>query len=282
MNEEQIVARVQREVTAHRTAVVEQRWCGRWHWLGPVLALTVLVAFFAAPGLLSRKLLLAMSGVCALRPDHSFFAGGVQLPLESRMMGIYGGFLLTLTLLLTFRRIDARRPGNRVVMTILALMFASMAFDGINSTLAGGGVLHLYTPTNTLRLLTGLLAGIAIAPVLVWLLGVVALPRDARVRRAVVQSPWELAAPLALNAAFAALIMDGHAAFYYPLALIGVAGVVAALGGVALLVMLTLSGLDGRVLQLRQVLVPGAWALLLTLAALASLAAIRWTVTQGL
>ena len=95
MNEDQIIARAQRDVAARRLAAVEHRWGGPWRLLLPALVLAVLVAFLVAPAPLPRKLLLAMGGVCGLRPTHSYFVGGVQLPLEARMTGIYGGFLLT-------------------------------------------------------------------------------------------------------------------------------------------------------------------------------------------
>ena len=276
VNEDQIIARARQEVAARQMQVAEQQWGGRWRWLLPALVLAVLIAFIATPAPLPRKLLLAMGGVCALRPAHSFFAGGVQLPLESRMTGIYGGFTLTLIVLLAFRRLGARRPSSKLVIGILVLFFTSMAFDGINSTLAELGLPHLYRPTNMLRLLTGLLSGIAIAPVLVWLLGIVAVPRTDAPPRAVVRSFWELAALLALNAGFAALVVDGRAAFYYPTALISVLGVVGVLAIVALLVILAISGLAGRVTHLRQVMAPGALALLVAFAVLASTAAARW------
>lgn len=276
VNEEQIIARARQEVAARRMAEMDQQWGGRWRWLLPALVLAVLIAFIAIPTPLPRKLLLAMGGVCALRPGHSFFAGGVQLPLESRMIGIYGGFTLTLIVLLAFRHLGARRPGGKLVIGILVLCFTSMVFDGSNSTLAELGLPHLYTPTNVLRLLTGLLSGIAIAPFLVWLLSIVAAPQTDAPPRTVVRSLWELAAPLALNAGFAALVMDGRAAFYYPIALISVLGVVGVLAIVALLVILAIGGLAGRVTHLRQVVAPGALALLIAFAVLSATAAARW------
>lgn len=282
VNEDQIIARARQEVAERQIAEMNQRWGGRWRWLLPALVLAVLLAFIATPAPLPRKLLLAMGGVCALRPGHSFFAGGVQLPLESRMTGIYGGFMLTLIVLLAFRRLGARRPGGKLVIGILALFFTSMAFDGINSTLAELGLPHVYTPTNLLRLLTGLLSGIAIAPFLVWLLGIVAVPRTDAPQRAVVRSFWELAALLTLNAGFAALVVDGRAAFYYPIALISVLGVVGVPAIVALLVILAIGGLAGRVTHLRQVVAPGALALLVAFAVLGATAAARWTLVANM
>ena len=286
MNEDQLIARAQHEVGARRAIEAARRGDplggGVWRRLPPVLALAVLLAFFATPAPLPRKLLLAMGGVCSLRPGHSYFAGGIQLPLESRMIGIYGGFLLTLASLLAFKRVGAHRLGGKAVAGLLLLLFASMVFDGINSTLAELRLSHLYAPTNALRLVTGLLAGIAVAPFLVWLLGMVGASPVAPARPALVRSPWELLAPLAINAVFAVVVMSERAAFFYPIALVGVGGVVALLTGVALLVVLLLSGLEGRVTRPRQLVGPGALALLVAFAVLAGMAALRRSVTASL
>lgn len=279
MTEEQVVAAAQQQVAARRTGEIEQCWGGSRRWLPPALVVAVLLAFLAAPGWLPRKLLLAMGGVCSLRTSHSYFASGVQLPLESRTTGIYAGFLLTLVLLLFGGRFGARRLGTRFVLAALALMFGSMAFDGINSTLFEVGLPALYTPSNPLRLATGLLSGIAIAPFMIWLWGVVAAPDTEAGRRPVVRSLGELAAPLALNAGFALLVVGGRSTFYYPVALISVAGVVALLAGGAFLPVLMLGGLEQRVTRLRQVIGPVGVATLLALAVLALTATLRWTAT---
>jgi uncharacterized membrane protein len=277
MNEDQIVARAQRDVAERRKAAMERRWGGPWRWLLPMIVLAVLVVFLAAPAPLPRKLLLAMGGVCGLRPAHSYFVGGVHLPLEARMIGIYGGFLLTFVALVAFRRLGTRRLGSPLVISILAICLMSMAFDGVNSTFAELGLPHLYPPTNLLRLLTGLLSGIAIAPFLLWLLSVVATPREPGVSQAVVRSPWELIAALAVNAGFAALVLDGRATFYYPIALVSVLGIVGVLAMTVLLVILAISDLAGRVTHVRQLVAPGALALLIAFTVLGATATARWT-----
>ena len=276
---EQIIARAQQEVTARRAVEREGRWNNTWRWLLPGLALAILLAFLAAPLPLPRKLLLAMGGVCGLRPAHSYFVGAVQLPMESRMVGIYGGFSLTLIVLLLFRRLGARGLRDRPTIVFLALFFASIAFDGINSMLTELGLPHLYQSTNLTRLVTGLLSGITIAPFLVWLLGVMATPRASPAAQAVVQSPWELLLPIAACGSFAILVMSEQAAFYYPIALLSVGGVVVVLAIVALMVVLWVSGLEGRVTRIRQLGTPGALALLIAFAVLGVTAAIRWSIT---
>ena len=283
-NEEQIVARARQEVAARRSAVTDRRSVapvGIWRWLPPALLLAALVAFFSMPGPLPHKLFLAMGGVCSLRPSHSYFAGNLQLPLESRMTGIYGGFALTLAALLLFGCLGALRLGGKVSLGLLALMFATMVFDGLNSTLAELDLPHLYAPTNLLRLATGLLSRIALAALLVWLWGMVGAPRTGAARRSVLRSPWELLALLALNAEFAGLVVAGHVAFYYPVVLISVVGVIGMMAGVLMLVILPMAGLDGRVTRPGQIAVPGMVAVLLAIVVLAGTAVLRWTTGRG-
>jgi uncharacterized membrane protein len=274
---EEILRRAREEIAARQAADTERSWSGVWRWLLPVLVSAVLLAFLAVPAPLPLKLLLAMGGVCALRPAHSFFAGGVQLPIESRMIGIYGGFMLPLLVLLALRRLGPRRLGSRPVIGVLALFFSSMAFDGINSTLADLGLPHLYESTNLTRPLTGLLSAIAVAPLLLWLLGVMATPRGEA--PAVIQSRWDLLVPLVVNIGFAALVVREQAALYYPIALVSVGGVVGVLTIVALLVIVGMSGLEGRITRVRQIVAPGALALLIAFAMLAVTATVRWSVT---
>jgi hypothetical protein len=84
-----------------------------------------------------------------------------------------------------------------------------------------------------------------------------------------------------LNAGFAALVVDGRAALYYPVALISVAGVVTVLASVALMAIVAIGGLAGQMTRLRQLFIPGALAVLITFAVLATTAAARWTATAG-
>ncbi|MEO7910441.1 MAG: DUF2085 domain-containing protein [Roseiflexaceae bacterium] len=276
---EEVLRRAHQEIAARQAADIERSWSVVWRWLLPILVGAVLLVFLAVPEPLPLKLLLAMGGVCGLRPAHSFFAGGVQLPIESRMVGIYGGFMLTLLVLLALRRLGSRRLGSRSVIGVLALFFGSMAFDGINSTLADLGLPHLYESTNLTRLLTGLLSGIAIAPFLLWLLSVMATSRGKAPARAVIQSVWNLLILLVVNVGFAALVVREQAALYYPIALMSVGGVVGVLAIVALLVILGMSGLEGRITRVRQLVAPGALSLLIAFAMLAITATVRWSVT---
>lgn len=277
MLEDEIVARARREVAARPVgehAEPKGRIANR---ALPALALAVLLTYFAIPVPLPRKLLLAMGGVCSLRPGHSYFAGDLQLPLESRMLGIYAGFLLSTAVLLLAGRFRARRLGNVRMLGVLLLMFGSMAFDGINSTFAEVGAPHLYTPTNEGRLITGLLAGIALSTVITWLVGGMALPRSSLREQPVIRGLHDLLAPLALCAAFAALVLQERAILYYPIAFVSVGGIVTALTAVALLVVLGIRGQPVSPERPRLLWAPLSLALLLAFATLGLTAALRWS-----
>jgi uncharacterized membrane protein len=276
-HEEQIIAQAQQQVAARRTT--RQQPGGPWRWLLPLLALAVIVGFALAPGTLPDKLLWLMGGICGLRPAHSYFAGDLQLPIEARMVGIYGGAMLTLLLAFAARRVGARRPGSPLVLALLALFFGSMVFDGVNSTLITLGLPHLYETTNLHRISTGLLSGIAIGVMLAWLVGTTALPISDAAPSRLIRSPWELLAPLALCGLFAALVISEAAWVYYPVALLSVGGVIAVLTLAALVALLQITGQSGRITRLRQVLVPGSLAFLLAVAFLVGSALVRWSVT---
>ena len=99
-------------------------------------------------------------GLCHQLPERSFFSGGLQLPVCARDTGIYVGFMVSLAILVLIHR--GRRPNlfpPRGVWPLIALMIAVMAFDGVTSY-AGWR-----TTTNQIRLITGLLSGYALAPI---------------------------------------------------------------------------------------------------------------------
>lgn len=101
-------------------------------------------------------------GLCHQLTARSFFSGGHQLPVCARDTGLYLGFIAALvTLWLLHRGERPTTPPRWPILTVLGLFIASMAFDGVTSY-AG-----LRETTNTLRLITGLLTGWALATIIV-------------------------------------------------------------------------------------------------------------------
>jgi uncharacterized membrane protein len=101
--------------------------------------------------------------VCHQLPDRTLFVGGHYLPVCARDTGAYVGLLLGY-FLLPLRREEAHGPPN---LWITSLMVMPMIVD------AGTQWVGLRTSTNELRLMTGLLFGVALAPLLVYLLSTV-------------------------------------------------------------------------------------------------------------
>ena len=122
------------------------------------LALTVFLVSalwpLAAPGL---RLLL--SGISPQRPGHSLFLSDGPMPLEARMLGIFGGFAVALACLVVFKD---RLPSQDLPGALRALSIGGVAvtgIDGMNAFFWDMGMSSVYPPANGLRLFTGTLAG---------------------------------------------------------------------------------------------------------------------------
>ena len=147
-------------------------------------------------------------GLCHQLPERSFFGGGVQVPVCARDTGIYIGFLASLAII-SIVHCGSRPKEFPTTPTwiAIALMIGSMALDG------GTEYAGLRSTTNELRLITGLLAGFAIAAILAPMLND-ELWRSAS-RERVLGTPWRLAIWLAA-------VPLAYAVIYWGLPLLGV------------------------------------------------------------
>lgn len=205
---------------------------GARRWLLLSIPASLLLAFLLLPWPLMEKLRAIGRTVCMLRPGHSYFLAGEQLPLEARTMGLYAGLLIALAYLLLIGRWKARRVPPRPLIVTLVGLGATMVFDGLNATAYDVGLPHLYAPSNPLRLVTGLLMGVAVAPFL--LLAVNAsLCKEGR-PRAVLGNVKELLGLLAVEALFFLGVASGVPWLLYPVSFITAGGVVVAFFAVTL------------------------------------------------
>ena len=109
----------------------------RWSLL--ILSCLALVGFFLflmAPGTIGFKAHIALHGICAQRPSHSFWLGGDALPLDARMTGIYLAALTTLVWLALIRRLRAAMVPSGAVLTALLFFVATMGVDGTNGLMS--------------------------------------------------------------------------------------------------------------------------------------------------
>ncbi len=237
------------------------------------VVLGTLALLLFAPGTLLDKLFFISSGICSQRPAHSHFFDGQQLPLETRMVGIFSAFLLTLVFLWFIGRgRTLRLPPRSLTITLICLILP-VALDGLNATLYDLGWFHLYEPQLFLRLLTGTLSGIGFAVLiqpmfnlLVWGLAHPGGP----LRR------WrELGAVLLIGVALIAVVMSGWGIFFWPLAFLAVGGVFTMMVILNLMIFMVISGRQNWARRPADLLTPVALTFLFTLAEMSLFAVIR-------
>jgi uncharacterized membrane protein len=103
-----------------------------------------------------------LSGVCHGGPDHCLVYGGQALALCARCLGMHLGLLAALPALwLAGAGRRAGLPRGLGLAGVLAAV-AFWAVDGLNSTADALFGLTLYAPSDVLRLLSGLGAGLAL------------------------------------------------------------------------------------------------------------------------
>lgn len=144
-------------------------------WLVPLAALIVLAVWFyiAPPGLLGKADAVGYA-VCHRIDERSFHVFGRQLPLCARCTGEFYAAAIALVFFSVVNRRKSGMPSWKLGIPLIFFL-AAFAIDGLNSYIylikqtspgALENIPNLYTPNNTLRLLTGSGMGIAIAAIL--------------------------------------------------------------------------------------------------------------------
>jgi uncharacterized membrane protein len=180
-------------------------------------AAMVLVGFLLTPGDLAWKTHVVLHGLCAQRPSHSLQIGGVTLPMDSRMTGIYLGAAATIIWLFAARRLRATRVPSLAVLAVLASFVVALVVDGFNALLVDLRFPTPYVPSNTLRMATGILGGTSLGVALGHLFAASMWAHGTR-QRAVVTRPVELLSPIGVSGAIAVLAFSDLPLLYGPFA----------------------------------------------------------------
>jgi uncharacterized membrane protein len=182
------------------------------------ISTVVLSAFLIAPGDIASKTHMALHGLCAQRPSHSLQIGGVTLPMDARMTGIYLGAATTIIWLAAARRLRANRMPSLSVVVLLASFVLALGIDGFNALLVDLHAPTLYEPSNMIRLGSGVLAGTSLGVAIghlfassIWTYG----DRD----RAVVVKPADLLVPIGVSGVIALLALSDFSLLYAPFAI---------------------------------------------------------------
>lgn len=191
-------------------------------------------------------------GICPQRPSHSLFLGGQQMPIEARMAGMFGGFLIGAAYIVARGRGRALRLPGRWTTLLLLGFGALLGADGLNALFFDLGLAHLYTPYNLIRLATGLLTGLAMAAFLVptfnstlWQTGLDVSP---------LTGLRDVLDAVALEAVYFVAALSGSSLLWYPVSLVAVLGVPAMMGLIGALVAAAATGRANSATRLSQMI----------------------------
>lgn len=188
--------------------------------------------------------------VCHRLPGHGFLIADRPLPLCARCSGLYLGAALVLTLAVLSGRVRHGAFPSRPQLWLWGGLVAAMGLDGVNALLFDLGAPHLYPPHNTVRLLTGLGAGLALGVMLL-----AAFSQSAwrsPVWRPLLSGPREAAASLFLALLLALALLGNQPAVLYVLAIVSTAVIPVLLVMLYTVLTLTLRRRDGRATMWRE------------------------------
>ncbi len=254
-------------------------------WVVPVTAMLAIAVWFyiAPPGLLGKMDALGYA-ICHRIDERSFQIGERQLPLCARCTGEFFTAAVALTFLSIFSPRRSQLPG-RSLIAMLVVFFLAFGIDGANSYLyllkssAPGSfenIPNLYTPNNTLRLFTGSGMGVTLAAVLYPILNQT-LWRTPDERRVL---DWKsLGLLLAIVLLLDVLILTESPIVLYPVAILSTLGVLTLLITVFGMLWIILMKQENVFENLRQLWLPAAAGLTLSLLLVLSIDLVRYQLT---
>lgn len=139
----------------------------KWFKISLLILLLALFSVWAieTPSGLFGKVQAIGYAVCHQIASHTLEIGGKLLPLCARCTGMYLGTLMALLVLKSNARLSGKPSTAKII--VLAAFMLVFTVDGVNSMLTSFfNVQPLYTPSNWLRLGTGLLMGVVLANIL--------------------------------------------------------------------------------------------------------------------
>ncbi|MGB8215216.1 MAG: DUF2085 domain-containing protein [Anaerolineales bacterium] len=233
------------------------------YWVVVAAVLVFTAWFLSTPPGLSGKADAIAYAVCHRISERSFHIGSYQLPLCARCSGMYLGAVVGLV----FQSILGWKRGKAPHWSIIAMLVAFLVvfgIDGANSYLyllrqihpgALPQIPNIYTPNNTLRLLTGSGMGLVIAAMLfpafnqsIW--------SDCDSARTPLPGWKAFGLLLGIQVILDLLVLTQNPFVLYPLAVISVLGVLLLLTLVYTIVWVMITGQENKFTKMRQLWLP--------------------------
>jgi uncharacterized membrane protein len=243
------------------------------------LSLVFTTWFFNAPSGLLGKADAVGYAICHRMSVRSFFVGEIQMPLCARCTGIYLGLVLGVALMFGMGRWRHGTLPPTPVMVGLVLFITVMGVDGVNSYLTLlPGLPHAYEPQNWLRLLTGILSGVAVSGLIYPVFNQSMWRRWVDIP--IVRNIWELGAIVLAAMVVAGLILSNNAFILYPLALLSAGGVVLLMTMTNSVIFMLATRTHNRAERWRDTLVPVAAGLTVSLSMILLIDVMRFAATH--
>ncbi len=253
-----------------------------WERAGLVLALIAVAAFILlTPPDLLRKADYLGAVVCHRMPSHSFFIAGHQLPVCQRCTGTFGGALTVILWQWAVWRRRERAFPPPLIWLLMGAMALPWVADGFNSFTAlgkGVGVLG-YAPQPWLRLLSGALMGTVMGVILVAAFNQTVWADEVASDRAAVARPRDLLILTLASLGVAALVYTRMDWLLYPVTLYLAAAIVALFTLLGTMIWVMVAGREQRYRRWSEVVPAAGWGLVFTALIVASMLAIRLTLT---
>ena len=245
-----------------------------------VFVLTAFVAglwlYYTPDGLLGKADAIGYA-VCHRIDLRSFHLGARPLPLCARCTGMFLGALIAFAYYALRRTKASLYPTGGVLAAIIVLGL-TWVIDGANSFLSMlPSAMHLYTPHNTLRLITGSLVGIALVTLVYPVFSQYAW-KDWK-SELILRSPGELVLLLALAGIVDLAVLSENPLLLYPLALFSGLGVLLLLTLAYSLITIPLLHRTQKASAWRDLIVPLAAGLMLGLLQIGLIDLLRYTLT---